>query len=71
VMMRASERPEGPWSEPVVAFTTRTPKSLWVYDARAHPEYERAGGQIQYVTYSLATGDFKSEMRLVEVELGG
>jgi len=71
VMMRTARRPEGPWSAPVEAFTTRTPARFWVYDAQAHPELERNGGRTQYVTYSMTTDDTKGEMRLVEVELAG
>jgi hypothetical protein len=69
VMMRTAPRPEGPWSDAVEAFPTRPPMNVWVYDALAHPEYERDGGRIQYVTYSVTTSKTTSEVRLVEVEL--
>lgn len=69
VMVRTAPRPEGPWSEAVTAFVTRAPHALWVYDAQAHPDYEEDEGRVQYVTYSLATSDKTSEIRLVKVEL--
>jgi hypothetical protein len=69
VVLREAPRPEGPWSRPVAAFSTEKPAQLWVYDAHAHPEYEKDGGRIQYVTYSVAQEGWKGEMRLVEVVL--
>jgi hypothetical protein len=68
ILLRTAPAPEGPWSEPRVAFTTRKPARLWVYDGLAHPEFERESGRIQYLTYSLTT-EAGSEVRLVEVEL--
>jgi len=39
------------------------------YDSLAHPEFEqRRGGKI-YVSCSLGTGYFESEVRLVELKL--
>ena len=68
ILLRTAPAPEGPWSEPRVAFATRKPARLWVYDGLAHPEFERESGRIQYLTYSLTT-EGGSEVRLVEVEL--
>jgi hypothetical protein len=76
VMLRSSLRPEGPWSDEVLAIdlNDHPPTDLWVYDAAAHPEFEARGGETQYVTYSLflgnpGAGDYRSETRLVEVTL--
>ena len=53
VMMRTSPNPEGSWSSEVQAFTARQPeRGGTVYDALAHPEYNRNGGQLMYVSYS-------------------
>jgi len=71
VMMRTSKRPEGPWSDATTAFAAKAPSELWVYDAHAHPEYERDGGRVEYVTYSRTTGGGAGEIRLVRVELCG
>ena len=68
VLLTTAPRPEGPWTQPVVAFDTLKPEQLWVYDALAHPELERENGRIQYVSYSRRSGA-GSEMRLVEMEL--
>ncbi len=71
VMIRTAPRPEGPWSGPVVAFRALAPSDpeSWVYDALAHPEYERDQGRIQYVSYSRQTGFLRFEVRIVKLEL--
>ena len=71
VMLRAAERPEGPWSSPVLAFTAEDSATApgWVYDALAHPELAPDDGRIVYVTYSRYTAPRISEMRLVALEL--
>jgi hypothetical protein len=69
VMLRTSLAPEGPWSAEITAFVAMQPASGNVYDAHAHSEYDAAGGQTIYVTYSRSTGTFTSEVRLVAVEL--
>ena len=70
VMLRTALRPEGPWSDERKLFTAEQPASGNVYDAHAHPEYDRNGGQTIYVTYSRATAQlFTSEVRLVQVTL--
>ncbi|MBN2494613.1 MAG: hypothetical protein JXR96_08500, partial [Deltaproteobacteria bacterium] len=63
-------RPEGPWSASLHAFDALPPENDagWVYDVLSHPELEQ-DGRIQYVTYSRATGDFLSELRVVELAL--
>lgn len=69
VMMRTSPAPEGPWSKEITAFVAMPPASGNVYDAHAHAEYDLNDGQTIFVTYSRATGEFTSEVRLVEVQL--
>ena len=69
VTMRTSPKPEGPWSREVTAFFAMQPVSGNVYDAHAHSEYDAAGGQTFFVTYTRATGTFTSEVRLVSVEV--
>jgi hypothetical protein len=69
VRMRTAPNPEGPWSNEVQAFTALQPASGNVYDAHAHPEYDTNGGQTFFVSYSRATGEFSSEVRLVSVEI--
>ena len=68
VLISTAPSPEGPWSPPTAAFDTLKPHQLWVYDALAHPEFERENGRIKYITYSLRTAS-GSQMRLVELEL--
>ena len=71
VVLRTANRPEGPWSSPIVAFTAEDSSSElgWVYDALAHPELSQDNGRIVYVTYSRYTAPHRSEMRLVALEL--
>jgi hypothetical protein len=69
VMMRTAPAPQGPWSDEVVAFTAMAPVSGNTYDAQAHPEYNANGGQTMYVTYSRDLGNFRSEIRLVRLDL--
>lgn len=71
VMIRTAAAPEGPWSKAVRAFDPIEPAggSGWVYDALAHPEYDRDGGRVIYVTYSRQIADFTFEVRLASVEL--
>jgi len=70
VVMRTAETLEGPWSSEEVLFTAQKPLvGDNVYDALAHAEYARDDGRIIYVTYSRATDNFRSEQRLVSVEL--
>jgi len=68
VKLRTSRAPEGPWSAEITAFVAMQPASGNVYDAHAHSEYDAAGGQTIYVTYSRSTGAFTSEVRLVAVK---
>ena len=69
-MLRTAPAPEGPWSRAVKLFDAQKPDGGdWVYDALAHPEYAQNDGLTQYVTYSRSTGFFRSEHRVVKVEL--
>lgn len=69
VIVRTAPAPEGPWSDEIVAFNALPPTSGNVYDAHAHAEYDINGGQTFFVSYSRATGEFTSEVRLVSVEV--
>jgi hypothetical protein len=70
VMMRTASNPEGPWSGEVKVFAAMPPvQGGNVYDAQAHPEFNVDNGRVIYVSYSRATGNFSSEVRLVSVEL--
>lgn len=71
VVARTADVPEGPWSSEVMLFEAEAPLNDlgWVYDALAHAEYEKANGQIIYISYSRENGPFSWEMRLVEVRL--
>jgi hypothetical protein len=70
VMLRTAPAPEGPWSQPVKAFTAMQPAQGNVYDAHAHSEYDANGGQTIYVSYSRSLpAPFSSEVRLVSVQL--
>ncbi len=70
VVLRTAPAPEGPWSQPVKAFTAMQPSQGNVYDAHAHSEYDAKGGQTIYVSYSRSLpAPFTSEVRLVSVQL--
>jgi hypothetical protein len=69
VELRTAPNPEGPWSREVMAFVAVQPVSGNVYDAHEHAEYQANGGQTIYVSYSRATGEFTSEVRLEAVTL--
>jgi hypothetical protein len=71
VMIRTAERPEGPWSRASVLFECRDSQGFmgWIYDALAHPELSNDKGRTLYLTYSRHTGLFRTEFRLVAVEV--
>lgn len=70
VKLRTSANPEGSWSSEITAFTAMQPVGGGnVYDALAHSEYNMAGGQTMLISYSRATGQFTSEVRLVALQL--
>ncbi len=68
VLMRTAPTPEGPWSEPIVAFTGMEPPIAdnKNYTAREHPELSSNDGRTVLITYyhPLTT---TAEIRLVEV----
>ncbi|HLA76426.1 MAG TPA: DUF4185 domain-containing protein [Vicinamibacteria bacterium] len=69
VVMRTAERPEGPWSNPVLAFAGQAPASGVDYAGREHPELTADGGRRIFVSYYRRAGGFRGELRLVEVTL--
>jgi hypothetical protein len=71
VMIRTAEQPEGPWSRASELFEGSESQSFmgWIYDALAHPELSTDKGRTIYITYSRHTGPFRTEFRLVAVEV--
>ena len=71
VELRTAEAITGPWTEPVPVITLDPGESAngWIYDALVHPEYSEENGAVLYFTYSVGTGFFRSELRLVRVRL--
>jgi hypothetical protein len=69
IEIRTAPRPEGPWSDSRVVVTGVTPvaKDTWDYCGMAHAELARDRGRVEYLTYCRDTGNFTSEVRLVEV----
>ncbi len=69
IEMRTAEHVEGPWSPGQVIATGRPPasKDSWDYCGVAHAELQQAGGEREYVTYCRDTGNFTSELRLLEI----
>ena len=67
VFFQTADRPEGPWS-PSRRILKGVPTDHGGNQGLiAHPEFSRAGGRIEYITYSRPTATFKSEIRLVEI----
>ena len=65
VLMRTAERPEGPWSAPVVAFRGVPPAARGVnYGAFEHPELSSDGGRDLVVTYFHPLGPLQGEIRV-------
>lgn len=47
IMMRHADRPDGPWSKPVVAYTLpKASKDIFFYSAKAHPQYSKGKGEV-------------------------
>ena len=63
VELRTAPAPEGPWSDPVVAWTAPSA----IYAVYLHPEL--ASGTDLVVSYSRSTGSFTGEIRVIEVGL--
>jgi hypothetical protein len=52
IVMRTTEKLEGPWSEAKVVFRPeRISDTDLIYAAKEHPEIAREGGRVQYVSY--------------------
>ncbi|HLT40972.1 MAG TPA: DUF4185 domain-containing protein, partial [Enhygromyxa sp.] len=60
ISLRSAERPEGPWSSPIHAFTAEAA----IADVIAHAEFRRGAGRLEYLSYRVG-----GELRLVELEL--
>jgi len=70
VVFRTADRPEGPWSAPVVAFRGAEPAAGAVnYGAFEHPELSTDGGRSLVVTYFHPLGPLQGEIRVVRVRL--
>lgn len=68
--LRTAPAPEGPWSQEVLAAETVPGVGDAVnYSGMAHPEYAREGGRFELLSYHRGTGDWASEIRLIELEL--
>lgn len=70
VFLHVADRPEGPWSAPVLAFTGEVPAqgdvNRTVYE---HPELSGDGGRTIVVSYFHPKANGTGEVRLVEVTL--
>jgi hypothetical protein len=60
IVVRWADRPEGPWSAPIVLYTA----GVELADVLVHPEYRRGGGSFEYLSYRVG-----AEMQLLELEL--
>jgi hypothetical protein len=76
VMWRTAERPEGPWSEPEIAFTGQPPfpevkynGPNFNYAAVEHPALASENGKNIVVSYFNPHGEAYGKLRLVEVTL--
>ncbi len=72
IMLRAADRPEGPWTAEALLLTGKKPgiANSVDYFGMVHPEYEANGGQIDYVAYYHPTGFLAGETRLVQIQFG-
>jgi hypothetical protein len=66
VMLRSAPRPEGPFTEPVLAFHTMGDMD---YAAKEHPGLSGDCGRIMKVTYYHSDPDGGGELRIVDVRL--
>jgi hypothetical protein len=67
IWLRWAPRPEGPWSEPVLAY--RCPDArpgIYLYSARAHPELTRRRGEL-VITYCRNAAKFDDLMRHADI----
>jgi serine/threonine protein kinase len=64
--LSTADRPEGPWSQ-IQEIPLGQKPGTRINCAMAHPELSVERGRVQYLTYQLETGLFRSETRLVEL----
>ena len=71
IELRTADQPEGPWSGPQMIASGAAPprEGLNNWAAVAHPELARDRGRVQYLTYRHPVGDFRHEIRLMEITL--
>ncbi len=70
IYIRTAPAPEGPWSKEALAVKTMPGVGDAAnYSGMAHPEFAREGGRFELLSYHRETGDWASEIRLVELEL--
>ncbi len=70
VLMQLADQPQGPWAEPIVLFTGRSPATGVDYAGRQHPELAAADdGRTMFVSYYHPLGVFSGELRLVALML--
>lgn len=68
--LRTAPAPEGPWSREVLAAHGVAPDNDTVnYSGLAHAEFAAQDGRFEVLSYMRSTGDWSSEIRLVEIEL--
>jgi hypothetical protein len=71
IQLRLSDRPEGPWSQPIVEVETVRPSIglpfPWNGVSTAHPELAEENGRVEYLTYSRGTS-VGTEIRMVRIE---
>lgn len=62
ILMRHSEKPEGPWSKAIKVYTcNEDQKKVYVYAAKAHPELAKKPGEV-ILTYCRNTKFFKDQI---------
>ena len=69
ILMRTADRPEGPWSLPVLLFKGRAPGIEGAYDyaGREHLELATQEGRAIFVTYARPVGFLRVDIHLVRV----
>ena len=69
IILRTADRPDGPWSDIAQVEGFAPPTGFpWTGPAVAHAELARERGRVETLTYVRNSGNFQSEMRVVEVE---
>ncbi len=63
ILLRRALRPEGPWSEPVVAYSCpERRKGILLYSAKAHPELVRRPGEVVITYCRNLAGSLKAQL---------